>query len=260
MTSGRTWLSELSPRQIRQAAVIAATVGVVGLSYGAIAQSAGLALWQTVAMAFLVFGGASELTFVGVIAAGGAPLSAALGAVLVNARNLAFGLGVGQALHKGPDSWFGAHFVHDESAAFAQSAALGARAPSEARRQAFWLSGLANGSAWVGTACLGQLLGSVIDADALGLDAAFPVIMACLVIGALRELPTFAAALLGMVLALFLTPVLPAGLGPVSALLALIPVAVWILVRGRGKSQQGDSLPSGESASGGSTRTQGGTS
>jgi predicted branched-subunit amino acid permease len=231
-------IAGVSPARVREACVIAITVGTVGLSYGALAATAGLAPWQTLLMAGLVFGGASELTFTGVIASGGSPVAGALGAVLVNTRNLAFGLATGPALKRGAASYLGAHFLHDEPSAFAAAVSLDVPAGPERRRaraNAFWLLGVLDLVFWLISSMAGQWLGSVIDADALGLDAAFPVILVCLVLGSLRDRPALAAGLIGMLVAFLLIPHLPAGLGPISALLALLPVAGWTMWRSRGK-------------------------
>ncbi|OAX57040.1 hypothetical protein A5N15_08980 [Rothia kristinae] len=71
-SSGRPWFPAVAPAQRRECAVIGVTLVAVGLSYGALSQASGFPLWQTVMLAALAIGGAAELTFVGVVAAGGA--------------------------------------------------------------------------------------------------------------------------------------------------------------------------------------------
>src|SRR3984893_1191851 len=63
-----------------------------GLSYGAIAVASGFPLWFPAAQSVLVLAGASEFLFVGIVAAGGNPIAAALAGLLVNARHLPYGL------------------------------------------------------------------------------------------------------------------------------------------------------------------------
>ncbi len=208
----------------------------VALSYGAISQAAGFPLWQTVLLAALAIGGAAELTFVGVIAAGGAPLLAVLGGLLVNARNFAFGLSIGQYAPGGWRSLFAAHLANDETTAFARVGA-----GDRERWYRFVVSAVMLFCCWVGGAALGQLLGTVIDAEVLGLDTALPVLLFCLVAGDLRAPFLGVTAAGGAVLALASTPVLPLGLGSVAALLALLPAAGYAAVRHRRAAVSGGS-------------------
>lgn len=223
----RARISEsITPSQLRNSLVIFATILAVGISYGAISQGAGFPLWQTALLAAVACGGAAELTFVGVIAAGGSPLLAALGGLLVNTRNFAFGLSVGEFAPPGWRRYLGAHLINDETTAFSR-AVSGKRG----RWQNFVLMAVLLYPAWVGGAVIGQLLGAIIDADALGVDAAFPVILFCLVVGDLRKPLLGITAAGGAVLAFAATPVLPLGLGAVAALVALLPAAGYLAVR-----------------------------
>lgn len=200
----------------------------VALSYGAISQAAGFPLWQTLLLAALALGGAAELTFVGVIAAGGAPVLAVLGGLLVNARNFAFGLSIGQYAPSGWRSLLAAHLANDETTAFGRAGAT-----DRERWHRFVVSAVMLFVCWVCGAALGQLLGSVIDAEVLGLDTALPVLLFCLVVGDIRSPFLGVTAAGGAVLAIALTPALPLGLGSVAALLALLPAAGFLSVRRR---------------------------
>jgi predicted branched-subunit amino acid permease len=81
--------------------LVCAAIGVVGVSFGAIAVSAGLPVWLPVALSLLVFAGASQFVFVGLLLAGGGVVAAVAAALLVNARHLPFGLVVGDLLGSG---------------------------------------------------------------------------------------------------------------------------------------------------------------
>lgn len=227
-SSGRSWFPAVAPAQRWECAVIGVTLVAVGLSYGALSQASGFPLWQTVMLAALAIGGAAELTFVGVVAAGGAPILAVLGGLLVNSRNFAFGLSIGEYAPRGVRQYLAAHLANDETAAFARPGA-----DRTERWQRFVLMAVVLFPAWVGDAALGQLLGSVVDADRLGLDAAFPVILFCLVVQDLRSPFLGVTAAGGALLAVAATPVLPLGLGAVASLLALIPAAAFLKVRAR---------------------------
>lgn len=201
----------------------------MGLSYGTISGSSGFAWWQTLVLALGAISGAAELTFVGVIAAGGAPALAVVAGLLVNSRNFAFGLAVGPYLPSGWRQLAATHLVNDETTAFSRSFG-----DDTTRWRAFVLMATTLFVAWPTSAVLGQWIGSVIDADLLGLDVAFPIILFCLIIKELRQHTTGTAVLLGAVIALIATPFVPAGVGPILGLAGLIPA--WLHHRsGRAK-------------------------
>ena len=100
------------------------------------AYSAGFTWWQIVGIATVVLAGSSEFVFVGIIAAGGAPIVGALAGILVNTRNFGYGLAVGKHLRGGPGMLVRAHLINDESAAMATAE----RDPGRARA-AFLLCG-----------------------------------------------------------------------------------------------------------------------
>lgn len=193
-------------------------VVAMALSYGAISGSAGFPWWQTLMLALGAISGAAELTFVGVIAAGGAPALAVLAGLLINSRNFAFGLAVGPYVPSGWRRWAAAHLVNDETTAFSSSFG-----DDDTRWRAFVLMAITLFLAWPSSAVLGQWIGSVIDADLLGLDVAFPIILFCLITKDIRHRITGPAVLLGAIIALVVTPFVPAGLGPILGLAGLLP-------------------------------------
>jgi predicted branched-subunit amino acid permease len=84
---------------------------------------------------------------------------------------------------------------------------------------------------WPGGAMVGQWLGSVINADLLGLDAAFPIILFCLIRGDLKNRVTLSLTVIGILIAVGLTPLLPLGLGAVTSLSVFVFVAAGWAVR-----------------------------
>jgi branched chain amino acid efflux pump len=111
----------------------------------------------------------------------------------------------------------GAHVITDESVAFALRQTDPAR-----RRAAFWTCGLALFAAWNVAVLLGVLAGSVVrNTGAFGLDATFPAVLIALALPALADLRTRISAGTGAVIAVALTPVLPAGLPVLAALAGL---------------------------------------
>ncbi|HVK20796.1 MAG TPA: AzlC family ABC transporter permease [Actinokineospora sp.] len=200
---------------------IAVAAVVNGLSFGAISVAAGTPVWVPVVMSLLVFAGGSQYLAVGVVAAGGNPVAAVLGGLILNARHLPFGLAVGQLIGTSwPARLVGSHLMVDESVAFAMAEPDPRRA-----RASFWACGAALFVAWnvgvLGGALTGQL---VSDPAVLGLDAVFPAIMLALVLPSLTDSAKLRPALLGGAIALATTPFLPAGVPVLLSLVGLIAV------------------------------------
>ena len=82
----------LPPEVRRNATVLGVAVGVFGLSFGVLATTAGLTVAQACAMSLLVFTGASQFAAVGVVATGGSLATALGSALLLAARNAAYGV------------------------------------------------------------------------------------------------------------------------------------------------------------------------
>ena len=209
----------LTPALQRDALAVAGAIAVVGISFGAIAVASGLEWWMPSALSVLVFAGGSQFMVVGVVAAGGGLLAAVLGALLLNARHLPFGLAIGDIMGRGTLARaVGSHLMIDESVAFA----LAQKDPARARA-VFWFLGTTAFVVWnVGTvvgAAAGQVIG---DTDAFGLDAAFPAALLALLLPALRNARVRNASLLGAAIALAATPFLPAGVPVLLALAGLV--------------------------------------
>lgn len=200
---------------------IAVAAAVNGASFGAIAVSAGFPLWVPVVMSLLVFAGGSQYLVVGVVAAGGSPIAAVLGGLVLNARHLPFGLAVGDVVGRG---WaarlLGSHLMIDESVAYAMAQRDATRA-----RAAYWACGAALFAAWNLGVLGGSLAGTLVDdPSTLGLDAVFPAVMLALVLPALKDRAKLLPALLGAAVALAATPFLPAGVPVLLALVGLVAV------------------------------------
>ncbi|WP_210603278.1 AzlC family ABC transporter permease [Brevibacterium oceani] len=224
---GKRPTERVLPRSTYRAiAIVTVTIIAVALSYGAISAVSGFAWWQTLLLAMFALGGAAEFTFVGVIAAGGAPILAVLAGLLVNSRNFAFGVAVGPFFPRDWRALIAAHWINDESTALSRTGHN-----DRARWHAFLLMGAAIAIMWPSGSMLGQWLGNVIDADLLGLDAAFPIILFCLIRGDLKNRATLSLTLVGVLIAVLLTPVLPLGLGAVTSLSVFVFVAAGWAVR-----------------------------
>jgi 4-azaleucine resistance transporter AzlC len=192
---------------------------LVGVSYGAIAVSSGFPLWLPMLMSLLVFAGASQFMFIGIVAAGGNPFAAVLAGLLANARHVPFGFAIGDAVGR---RWgtraVGSHFMSDETVAFAM-----AQDEAPRRRAAYWACGLGIFVFWNTGVLVGAYAGTAIsDTDAFGLDAAFPAVLLALVLPSLRDKAARLPVLIGVVVALVATPFLPAGLPVLLALAGVL--------------------------------------
>jgi 4-azaleucine resistance transporter AzlC len=203
---------------LRDIALVCLAVGVVGLSYGAIAVASGFPPWFPVLMGALVLAASSEFLFIGIIAAGGSPIAAVLAGLLVNARHLPFGLAVPEVIGDGWRRIVSSHLMNDETVVFALAQS------GLARKQAVYRAcGLGILICWPAGALLGALLGTTVhDTGALGLDAMFPAVLLSLILPSLCNRAHRRPALTGAALALAVTPFLPAGLPVLLALAGLI--------------------------------------
>lgn len=206
---------------IRDILAIAAAVAMVGASFGTIAVATGLPWWMPSVMSVLVFAGGAQFLAVGVIAAGGSPIAAVLGGLVLNARHLPFGLAVGDAIGHGRVARLvGSHLLIDESVAFARAQRDPARS-----RAAYWACGVTLFLTWNTTVLAGALAGQAIgDPGAFGLDAAFPAALLALLLPSLRDTAVLRPALLGAAIALAASPFLPAGVPVLLALVGLVAV------------------------------------
>jgi predicted branched-subunit amino acid permease len=202
------------------AAGIGAAVGVYGVSFGVLAVSAGLSPAQTAVMSMLLFTGASQFAFVGVLATGGGALAAAGPAVMLALRNAAYGLSLAPILGgRLRTRALAAQFVIDETTAMAR-----AQDNTAAARRAFLLTAISVWLCWNAGTVGGALLGGVIgDPRALGLDAMFPAAFLALLAPQLRRPGAPVAAVAGAGIAAAVLPFAPAGVPVIAALAGVVP-------------------------------------
>ena len=217
------------PGLLRDVGLVCLADGIVGVSFGATAVAGGLPWWVPIAMSLLVFAGGAQFAAVGVVLAGGSPVAAVAAGAVLNTRMFPYGLAVADVTSPSGGSggsggrWWlrllGAHVVTDESVAFALRSADPAR-----RRTGFWTCGVALFAVWNVAVLLGVLAGAAVkNTAAFGLDATFPAVLLALALPTLADRRTREAAICGAVVAVALTPFLPAGL-PVLAGLAGLAV------------------------------------
>jgi 4-azaleucine resistance transporter AzlC len=204
---------------VRDAVAVGVATGAYGISFGAIAVTSGLSVLQACALSLLVFTGASQFAFVGVVAAGGAPVSGAATALMLGSRNTLYGLRLGALLDlRGARRNAAAQLVIDESTAMAINRDNAADA-----RLGFFATGLAVFALWnlatLGGALAGQALG---DPRAFGLDAAVAAAFVALMWPQLRDVRSRTTALAAAVLAVALVPLVPAGVPVLAAALVAV--------------------------------------
>jgi len=207
--------------------------GAYGVSFGALATASGLDVLQTCALSLLMFTGASQFAFVGVVGAGGAPLTGALTAVLLGSRNLFYGLALAPRLRtRGWRRLVAAQVVIDESTAMG----LGQDDERQARL-AFHLTGWSVFVLWNLMTLVGAVAGTAIgDPRTFGLDAAVGAAFLALLWPRLTAWPQRIVAGLGAAAATGLVPLAPAGV-PVIAGGALAVVAGVLLTRRVGSAR-----------------------
>lgn len=215
----RSVLRTLDKDLARDVALICVADAIIGASFGAIAVGSGLPVWLPILLSVVVFAGASQFLFVGIVASGGSLIAAVVAGLLVNARHVPLGLAVGDVLGVGL-AWriVGSHLMVDETVAFAL-----AQPDAGRRRAAYWACGIGLFACWNAGVMAGAFGGAAVgDTDALGLDVAFPAVLLALVLPSLRgDAAMRRAALVGVTVALATAPFLPAGL---PVLLALVGV------------------------------------
>src|SRR4051794_8837323 len=186
--------------------------GLLALSFGVVAKSAGFTPLAAIAMSAIVFAGAAQFTAIAILASGGTVAAAVLAAALVNSRFLPMGAALGPSLPGGP-----LRRAAQGQAVVDASWAIAGRGDGTFDR---WLLFGSTAPQYVGGVAgtvAGALGGNVLgDARALGLDAIYPAFFLSLLVKELGDRRSRLVAGLGALVALVLVPIAPAG-GPVLA-------------------------------------------
>lgn len=211
---------------IRQAAGIALYAGAFGATFGAVAVASGFSVLQACVMSLLMFTGASQFAFAGVLATGAAPMAAVPAALLLGVRNTFYGVPVSEI--ERPHGWrrfVTAHFVIDESTAMAV-----AQSEPQAQRFAFWATALSLFSLWQTGTLVGASLGSAVDPATFGLDVAGPAVFLALMWPQLTSSSARLLAVVGAIIGFVLIPYVPAGIPVILA--GALAIAVGLFAGG----------------------------
>ena len=201
----------MSRQVISTSLSVGLATGLYGVSFGAIGSAAGLSVPAVMLLSLLMFSGASQFAFVGIVAAGGAPITAISSAWLMGVRNSFYGLRLNTVIGpRGLWRMLAAHLTIDES-----NAVSAAQEGLRDQKLGFWLN-----TATLLGALAGNLFGSV---EAWGLDGAAAAAFLGLLWPRLKN--NLALAGIGALVALVAIPLTPAGV-PVllAAVVALLPI------------------------------------
>jgi 4-azaleucine resistance transporter AzlC len=188
-----------------------------GLTFGVLAEAAGMSVGSAVVMSATTFAGSAQFAAASVLEDGGTVFAAILSAVLLNARYAGMSIAVASIFPGGRVRRFlESQLIVDESWAlsgrsgrFEWPILVGA--------------GLFLYVLWVASTALGTVVGDVLgDPNDLGLDAAFAALFLALARPYLRGRRALEAAALGGVITLVLLPVAPAGVPLVVAAIACL--------------------------------------
>ena len=193
---------------VRDGLGVGLATGLYAVSFGAVSVAAGLSVLQSCALSLLMFTGASQFAFVGVVASGGAPLSGAATALMLGTRNTLYGLKLAPLLaFRGWQRPSAAQLVIDESTAMSIT-----RESSAAARVGFLSTGLAVFTLWNLFTLVGAVAGNLIgDPRTYGLDAAVGGAFLALLWPRLADPRNRVVALCAAAVALGVVPVTAAG-------------------------------------------------
>lgn len=206
---------------IRDSLSVAIPVGTYGAAFGAAAIAGGFSVLQACALSLLLFSGASQFAVVGVMASGGASISAITTAGLLGIRNGLYGLRMAPVLQlKGVKRLFAAQITIDESTGVSISQESRG---TDAMRLGFFATGIGVFVFWNIFTLLGALGADAIGNPAtIGLDAAVPAAFLGLLWPRLTSRKVRVGAVASMILSLALTPFLGAGLPIITTVLIAI--------------------------------------
>lgn len=186
---------------------------VVGVSFGALAQSLGWGALAPIIASVVVFSASAQFAVASVLAAGGSPGAAVAAAALVNGRYVPMGIAVSAWLRGGR-----LRRALEAQAVVDPSWALANRGEGRFDRAVLIGATLPQYAAWVGGTVAGVAAGGAIaDLESVGLDVVIPAFFLVLLLQELRTRRAAAVAALAAIVALVLFPFVPAGLPVLAA-------------------------------------------
>src|SRR3954462_7997836 len=157
--------------------------GLPALSFGVVAEGAGLSAGAAIAMSAIVFAGSAQFTAIAILSQGGTVGAAVLAAALGTPRFLPMGAALGPSLPGGP-----LRRAAQGQAVVDASWAIAGRGDGTFDRWLLFGSTAPQYVGWVAGTVAGALGGNVLgDARALGLDAIYPAFFLSLLVKELGD-------------------------------------------------------------------------
>lgn len=197
---------------VRAAAPLALGPLLFGVSFGVLADAAGMSTTAVVVFSATTFAGSAQFAAGSVLETGGSAIAAIVAASLLNARYIPMSVAVAGIF---PGSLW--RRLVESQLIVDESWALSGRGGTF-RRPVLIGAGALLYVLWVGATAAGTLVGDRLgDPEDYGLDAAFAALFLGLALPYLRSRRAVEAALLGAALVLALLPFAPVGLPIVAA-------------------------------------------
>jgi 4-azaleucine resistance transporter AzlC len=206
---------------VRAIAPLSIAAVAFGVSFGVLAETAGMGAGASIVMSATTFAGSAQFAAASILDDGGGAAAAVTAAVLLNARYAPISISVAPGFRGSvPRRLVESQLIVDESWAVSH------RGGGRFDHRVLLGAGLLLYPCWVGGTVAGAVGGELLgDPNELGLDAAFPALFLALLYPMLRGKSTVAAAIGGAAIALALTPVTPPGVPIVAA--AAVCLAGW---------------------------------
>ncbi|MBA3359366.1 MAG: AzlC family ABC transporter permease [Thermoleophilaceae bacterium] len=191
---------------------------VVSVSFGVLAETAGLSPLAAIVMSAIVYAGSAQFTAIAIVAGGGGVGAALAAAALINSRFLAMGAALGPSLPGNAAS----RAAQGQTVVDA-SWVLASRGDGTFDRNMLFGSSAIQYVTWLSGTVVGALAGDVLgDPEELGLDAVYPAFFLALLVSEARSGRPLGVAALGGAIALVLVPVAPAGVPVLVASVAAL--------------------------------------
>ena len=201
---------------VRAGIPFAVAGGLLAISFGVVAQEAGLSAVAAIVMSAIVFAGSAQFAAVAIIAQGGSVGAAVAAAALMNSRFLPMGVALGPSL---PGR--AAARAAQGQAVVDASWALASRDDGSFDRMLLFGSAAIQYVSWTLGTVAGAIWGEKLgDPEALGLDAIYPAFFLALLLTEMKSRRALGVAALGALIALALVPVAPPGVPVLVASLA----------------------------------------
>lgn len=201
-------------------------VSLYGISFGALSVVLGFSIPQTMVLSLLMFSGASQFAFIGIMASGGlaAAGAAIASAALLGVRNGLYAVRLSPLI--GPGFFrraAAAQLTVDESTAVAV-----AQGDDESARQGFWTTAWVLYVGWNVATCVGAVAGNAIgDVRAWGLDAVAAAAFLALLWPRLTAREPVVVAAVAAALTVVLVPFVPPGVPILVVSIVAIATAIY---------------------------------